>query len=167
MIFLCSEARLRCAECLESPEETWLKTKKIPPAAGLFLDLVLLSNPQVSWRNWSFLRTQPLRAHWQCLLVTLIHHSLRKTYRITTHLRKNAAVTGTGVWLTWSSRDNNSGGIWSSPWSRSPADLIRSLSCTYTEPLYYRLQIRMYKYRKVFLHTSKTLQHCAFGVPLL
>ena len=35
VIFLCSEARLRCAECLESPEETWLKTQKISACGGL------------------------------------------------------------------------------------------------------------------------------------
>ena len=35
VIFLCSEARLRCAECLESPEETCLKTPKFSACGGL------------------------------------------------------------------------------------------------------------------------------------
>ena len=75
VIFLCSEARLRCAECLESPEETWLKTQKISACGGLISrsrasiestsqlkKLVVLANstPVATWTlsSWRYFRNK-------------------------------------------------------------------------------------------------------------
>ena len=89
VIFLCSEARLRCAECLESPEETCLKTPKFSACGGLISrsrasiestsqlkKLVVLANstPVATWTlsSWRDFRKIPRAFNRVCCFICFV-----------------------------------------------------------------------------------------------